>query len=75
MFEANFLTVLLVPNYEKPIETSEDVLESGKTILVQWGIQERYDARCGHLRDLDEASRQNLPMADQLCLRTISAKV
>ena len=33
MLEANYLTILLKPNYEKPIDTNEDVRDSGLKIL------------------------------------------
>ena len=31
--ECNFLTILLKPNYEKPMDTAEDVLDRGVTVL------------------------------------------
>ena len=34
MFEANFLTILLKPSYEKPIDTAEDVFDKG--VRVAW---------------------------------------
>ena len=39
MLKANFLTMLLMkPNYEKPIDTAQDILDSGSTVIVQvWG--------------------------------------
>ena len=33
MLEANYLTMLLKPNYEKPIDSAEDVLERGLTVI------------------------------------------
>ena len=39
MFEANFLTILLTPNYEDPIDTAEDVLDSGLSIIRYPGGQ------------------------------------
>ena len=29
MLESNYLTMLLKPNYEKPVDTAEDVIERG----------------------------------------------
>ena len=31
--ECNFLNILLKPNYEKPMDTAEDVLDRGVTVL------------------------------------------
>ena len=33
MLEANFLTILLTPVYEKSIETAEDVLNRGMSVI------------------------------------------
>ena len=33
MLEANYLTILLKPNYEKAVDTAEDVLDMGLTTL------------------------------------------
>ena len=33
MFEANYLTILLKPNYEKPVDTAQDILDRGLTII------------------------------------------
>ena len=37
MFEANFLSILLKPNYEKPIDSAQDVLDRGLTIIFAPG--------------------------------------
>ena len=33
MFEANFLTILVKPNYEKAIDTAQDVMDRGLTVI------------------------------------------
>ena len=33
MLEANYLTILLAPNYEKPIDTAQDILDRGLTVI------------------------------------------
>ena len=33
MLESNYLTMLLKPNYEKPVDTAEDVLDRGLTVI------------------------------------------
>ena len=33
MLEANYLTILLKPNYEKAIDTAEDILDRNLTII------------------------------------------
>ena len=32
MFEANYLSVLMKPNYEKPVDTAEDIIDMGLTV-------------------------------------------
>ena len=39
MLEANFLTILLLPNYENPIDTAEDLLDSGLAIMSSPGTE------------------------------------
>ena len=34
ILECNYLTVLLKPTYEKPVDTAEDIIERGLTIIV-----------------------------------------
>ena len=33
MLECNYLTMLLRPNYEKPVDTADDILDRGLTII------------------------------------------
>ena len=37
MLEANFLTILLIPNYEKPIDTAEDLIDRGLALIYSPG--------------------------------------
>ena len=39
MLEANFLTILLKPVYEKPIDTAKDVLDRGLTVIHPPGTE------------------------------------
>ena len=39
MLEANYLTILLKPNYEKAIDTAQDVLDTGLTVLYAPGSE------------------------------------
>ena len=39
MLEANFLTILLAPNYEKPVDTAQDILDQGLTVITTPGRQ------------------------------------
>ena len=45
MLECNFLTMLLKPNYEKPVDTADDVLERGLTILSYPGAESLREGR------------------------------
>ena len=33
MLESNYFSLLVKPNYEKPVDTAEDVLDRGLTVL------------------------------------------
>ena len=37
MFEANYLTILLKPNHEKPVDTAQDILDRGLTYILTPG--------------------------------------
>ena len=39
MFESNYLTMLMKPTYEKPIDTPQDVLDRGLNIIYTPGMQ------------------------------------
>ena len=39
MLEANFLTILLKPNYEKFVDTAKDVLDRGLTVVTYPGSE------------------------------------
>ena len=39
MFEANFLTILLKPNYEKPIDTAQDIIDRGLGVIKYPGAE------------------------------------
>ena len=37
ILECNFLTILIKPNYEKPVDTAEDIIERGLNIIgIPW---------------------------------------
>ena len=39
MLEANYLSILLKPNYEKPIDTAQDVLDRGIEVIYPPGLE------------------------------------
>ena len=39
MFEANFLSILLKPSYEKAVDTAQDVLDRGLTVILPPGTE------------------------------------
>ena len=39
MLEANYLTILLKPSYEKPIDTAEDVVDKNLTVIYNPGTE------------------------------------
>ena len=65
MLEANYLTILLKPNYEKPIDNAQDVIDRGLNLV--WGPgQESY---------LDMYKNSPSINARKLAERTVVAKV
>ena len=43
MFEANFLTILLKPNYEKPIDTAQDLADRGLSVILSPGMKSKVE--------------------------------
>ena len=39
MLESNYLTMLVKPTYEKPVDTAQDVLERGLGVIWSPGIE------------------------------------
>ena len=44
ILECNYLTVLVKPVYEKPIDTAEDIVERGITIITGPGTESMVEA-------------------------------
>ena len=65
MFEANYLTMLLKPNYEKPVNTAEDIFDRGLGI-----IRRSYSASF-----VEDLKKSPFPMTRALAERTVVAKV
>ena len=45
MFEANFLTILLKPNYEDAVDTAEDVMNRGLSVIYSPGTESSLEIR------------------------------
>ena len=43
MFGANYLTILLKPNYEKPVDSPEDIIDRGLTVIWPPGWEDYKD--------------------------------
>ena len=39
MFESNYFTMLMKPTYEKPIDTPQDVIDLGLTVIYSPGME------------------------------------
>ena len=39
MFESNYFTMLMKPTYEKPVDTAQDVLDRGLTVIYTPGSE------------------------------------
>ena len=65
MFEANYLSILLKPNYEKAIDIAQDVLDRGLTVATYPGRESLVE------------SWKNSPstITSELAKQTIVAKV
>ena len=44
MLEANFLTMLLKPNYEKPVDFEQDILDRGLRLITMVGGESKVEA-------------------------------
>ena len=44
MFEANYLTILLKPNYEKPVDTARHIIDRGLGLITYPGTGSIVDA-------------------------------
>ena len=52
-FECNFLDILVRPVYEKPVDTPEDIIERGLTILYNPGSEAMKNAMLNSDNKLD----------------------
>ena len=43
MLEANYLTILLKPEYEKAVDTVEEILDRGMTVITQPGMESKVE--------------------------------
>ena len=43
MFEANFLPILLKPNYEKAIDAAQEIMDRGLTVIWSPGLESRVE--------------------------------
>ena len=43
MLEANYLTILLKPEYEKAVDTVQEVLDRGLTVITMPGMESRVE--------------------------------
>ena len=39
MFESNYFTMLMKPIYEKPVDTAQDVVDRGLSIIFPFGFE------------------------------------
>ena len=53
MLESNYLTILLTPTYEKPVDTPEDIIDMGLTILYNSGSEGMRNAMLNSDNKLD----------------------
>ena len=63
--ECNFLSILLTPNYEKPIDTAEDILDRGFKIIA------RYQAVANVLNQKNSLSNVTRKLAENTILAEV----
>ena len=63
MLEANYLSILLKPNYEKAIDTAQDILDRGLSVILIPG------------RDIEISKNSPSKSVRELAERTIVAEV
>ena len=75
MLEANYLTILLKPNYEKAIDTAQDVLDTGLTVLYAPGteslVETMKNSASNITRRLGERSKTAKVICNIQCYRKI----
>ena len=58
MFESNYLTMLMKPTYEKPVDTAQDVLDRGLKVIYPPGgesmVEKMKNSPSAVYRDLAE---------------------
>ena len=65
MLECNYLTILLAPVYEKPVDSAEDIHARGLTVICIPGRE----------TIIDEAKRSPYPLVKALAEKTIVPEV
>ena len=65
MLEANYLSILLKPNYEKAVDTAQDILDRNLSVFASYGSES--------MLDIDKNSPSEI--IRQLAERTTVAKV
>ena len=65
MFESNYFTMLMKPTYEKPVDSAQDVVDRGLTVLLSPGSESEVE------RLKNSPSAVNRALAEQ----TVVAKV
>ena len=67
MLESNYLTMLMKPNYEKPVDSAEDIINRGLAVIWPPGFE------ADRLRDLNDPTVSDTTRT--LAERTIVPKV
>ena len=51
MFESNYFTMLMKPTYEKPIDTPQDIIDLGLTVIYPPGTESKVEVLKNSLID------------------------
>ena len=65
MFESNYLTMLMKPIYEKPVDTAQDVIDKGLTIIFGPGMESELE------RQKNSPSAVNRALAEQIVVTKV----
>ena len=66
MLECNYLSLLVKPNYEKPVDTAQDVLDRGLTVIWLPGYEQLRETL--RMRNLSKVTRD---LAERTCVAKV----
>ena len=69
MFESNYLSMLIKPIYEKPVDTAQDVIDRGLTVIYTPGSESIVENEKNSPSDLTKALAKLTEVANVILLK------